>query len=199
MSNTYFNWLSQQTASRVWINNPTAAEIELGPGAGRGGLHDQPRLRRQPAGPSSRRDSAHIVEVVAAGARGDEAVALVQGRLVGRILPHFTAIHEQSCGREGWVSMQGAPELDTSVEPILASARAARSLAANCIPKVPATAPGLAALDVLVRDDQPVLMTEVFSLAQVEETCERYLRASAESGHTPVLIMAPITGILAIT
>ena len=81
-------------------------------------------------------------------------------------------------------------------EPILAAARVARSMADNCIPKIPATLPGLAALDVLVRDDQPVLMTEVFSLAQVAETCERYLaRPSAASGNTPVFIMAPITGI----
>ncbi len=40
-----------------------------------------------------------------------------------------------------------------------------------------------------------MLMTEVFSLAQVAETCERYQRASAQSGNTPVFIMAPITGI----
>ncbi len=40
-----------------------------------------------------------------------------------------------------------------------------------------------------------MLMTEVFSLAQVAETCERYQRASTESGNTPVFIMAPITGI----
>ena len=29
MSETYFQWLRQESPSRVWINNPTAAEIEL--------------------------------------------------------------------------------------------------------------------------------------------------------------------------
>jgi hypothetical protein len=38
-------------------------------------------------------------------------------------------------------------------------------------------------------------MTEVFSLAQVAETCERYQRATSEAGTQPVFIMAPITGI----
>ena len=133
--------------------------------------------------------------MTASGARGDDAVAEIQQRLVARILPHFAVHHQRSGGREGWVSMQGAPELDTSVGPILAAARAARSLADNCIPKIPATAPGLAALNALVRDGEPVLMTEVFSLAQVAETCAVYERASSESGNTPVFIMAPITGI----
>ena len=108
---------------------------------------------------------------------------------------HFLPRFEASGGREGWVSFQGAPGLDTEVEPILEAARMARELGVNCIPKIPATGPGLEALDRLVREGCPTLMTEVFSLAQVTETCERYLRAAKESGQRPVFIMAPITGI----
>lgn len=195
MSGTYFDWLSQDTSSRVWINNPTAAEIELALAHGAVACTSNPAFGGNLLGRAADEIRPDITAVVATGARGDEAVALVQQRLVGRILPHFSARHESSGGREGWVSLQGAPELDTAVEPILSSAHMARSMAANCIPKIPATGPGLEALDVLVRDDQPVLMTEVFSLAQVVETCERYRTASTESGHRPVFIMAPITGI----
>ena len=195
MSDTYFDWLSQQTPSRVWINNPTASEIEFSLAQGAVACTTNPAFGGNLLGRAPEEIGPDIVDVVATGARGDEAVTLVQERLVGRILPHFDSIYERSEGREGWVSMQGAPEMDTSVEAILASARVARSIAANCIPKIPATLPGLEALDVLVRDDQPVLMTEVFSLAQVTETCERYRLASAKSGNRPVFIMAPITGI----
>jgi transaldolase len=195
MSDTYFEWLRQETPTRVWINNPTAAEIGLSLEQGAVACTTNPAFGGNLLGRAPEEIRPDIAAVAASGARGDEAVALVQQRLVGRILPHFATLHARSDGREGWVSMQGAPELDTSVGPILAAARAARSLADNCIPKIPATAPGLAALDRLVRDDEPVLMTEVFSLAQVAETCAVYARASAESGNTPVFIMAPITGI----
>ena len=195
MSETYFEWLRHQTPSRVWINNPTAAEIELSLAQGAVACTTNPAYGGNLLGRAPAEIRPDITEVAAGGTRGDEAVALVQQRLIARILPHFAAIHERSGGREGWVSMQGAPELDTSVDAILDAARAARSLADNCIPKIPATVPGLAALDVLVREDQPVLMTEVFSLAQVAQTCERYQQASAESGNEPVFIMAPITGI----
>ncbi len=94
---------------------------------------------------------------------------------MARILPHFLPRFEASGGREGWVSFQGAPELDTDVEHILEAARMARGLGVNCIPKIPATGPGLEAFERLVREGCPTLMTEVFSLAQVTETCERYL------------------------
>lgn len=195
MSQTYFEWLAQDTSGRAWINNPTRVEIALALAQGAVACTSNPAyggnlLKRAP-----NEILPDIAEVAATGASGDDAVALVQQRLVERLLPHFGGIHERSSGREGWVSLQGAPELDTSVEPILESARLARSLGPNCIPKIPATGPGLAALEILVRDDQPVLMTEVFSLAQVAETCDRYLRAAEASGNRPVFIMAPITGI----
>lgn len=195
MSETYFEWLVRETPSRVWVNNPTQAEIGMALAHGAVACTTNPAyggnlLKRAPG-----EIEPDIAEVAATGATDDEAVALVQQRLVARILPHFAAIHERSGGLEGWVSLQGAPEMDTAPQSILASAHVARSMDPNCIPKIPATAAGLEAMDVLVRDGQPVLMTEVFSLAQVAETCERYLRAAGASGHRPVFIMAPITGI----
>jgi transaldolase len=196
MSDTYFDWLQRQTASRVWINNPTLHEVELALGQGAVACTTNPAF----GGNLLKRSPDEIVPdiraVAAQGIVGDEAVALIQERLVSRILPRFLPRYEQSGGREGWVSFQGAPELDTEARAILESARSARALGPNCIPKIPATGPGLEVLEELVRDGQPILMTEVFSLAQVRETCERYLRASRASGHRPVFIMAPITGIL---
>ena len=195
MSETYFEWLTRETPSRAWVNNPTQEEIGLALGQGAVACTTNPAyggnlLKRAP-----QEIEPDIAEIAASGATGDDAVALVQQRIVGRILPHFLPHFETSGGREGWVSYQGAPELDTDPGPILAAARTARALGPNCIPKVPATGPGLEALEELVRDGQPTLMTEVFSLAQVRETCERYLRASEASGQRPVFIMAPITGI----
>jgi transaldolase len=196
MSETYFDWLRQRTPSRAWINNPTAQEVTRAIGQGAVACTTNPAyggnlLKRVPE--EVRPDIAAIVEE---GFAGDDAVARVQARLVGRILPHFLPHHDASGGREGWVSCQGAPELDTDAGNILEAAHAARRLGANCIPKIPATAPGLEAMEELVRDGQPVLMTEVFSLAQVRETCERWLQASGASARPPVFIMAPITGIL---
>jgi transaldolase len=195
MSDSYFDWLRQETATRVWINNPTAAEVEWALANGAVACTSNPAFGGNLLGRAPAEIIPDIKAVAAGGARGDRAVAQVQERLVARILPSFIEQHERSGGREGWVSLQGAPALDTEVTPIVEAARAARALAPNCIPKIPATMPGLEAMERLVRDGEPVLMTEVFSLAQVIETCERYGRATEASGHRPVFIMAPITGI----
>lgn len=195
MTENYFAWLARETPSRVWVNNPTQEEIGLALAQGAVACTTNPAyggslLKRAP-----NEVEADIAAVAADGAAGDDAVAQVQARLVARILPHFLPRFEASGGREGWVSFQGAPELDTDMEHILEAARMARGLGVNCIPKIPATGPGLEAFDRLVREGCPTLMTEVFSLAQVAETCERYRRAADESGQRPVFIMAPITGI----
>jgi transaldolase len=195
MARTYFEWLRAETPNRVWINNPTLEEVDLALAQGAVACTTNPAFGGNLLGRARDEIEPDIRAVVAAGTSGDEAVALVQERVVGRILARFADVHEASGGREGWVSFQGAPELDTTPEPILESARTARALAPNCIPKIPATGPGLEVMEILVREDEPVLMTEVFSLAQVVETCERYLRASREAGTSPAFIMAPITGI----
>jgi transaldolase len=195
MSGTYLEWLRSATASRVWVNNPTREEVGLALANGAVGCTSNPAFGGNLLGRAPDEIAPDIAQVAALGMSGDDAVVEVQRRLVERILPSFLPVYEASGGREGWVSLQGPPELDTELEPILESARLARSLGPNCIPKIPATAPGLDAMDVLVREDEPVLMTEVFSLSQVRETCERYLRASLESGRRPAFIMAPITGI----
>ncbi len=126
----------------------------------------------------------------------DEAVAeLVQRRLVARICERFLPLYERSGGREGFVSIQGAPEADTDSAAILDEARMARSIAPNATPKIPATAPGLDALDAIVAEGSPVIATEVFSLAQLIETCERWIAAAERSGGRPPFFIAPITGI----
>ncbi len=195
MTETYFEWLREATPNRAWINNPTAEEVRLALAQGAVSCTTNPAYGGNLLGRAPDQIEPDIRAVVDEGASGDEAVALIQARLIGRILPHFAAIHEASSGREGWVSLQGAPELDIDPGPILASARSARALAPNCIPKIPATGPGLEVMETLVAEGEPVLMTEVFSLAQVAETCERYQAATRAAGTQPVFIMAPITGI----
>ena len=63
-------------------------------------------------------------------------------------------------------------------------------------PKIPATAPGLSAFEALVAEGSPTIVTEVFSLAQLVETSERYLAVTGRTGLRPPFFMSPITGLL---
>jgi transaldolase len=192
---TFFTRLAAQTQTRVWVNNPTLAEVDLALEQGAVGCTTNPAF----GGGLLKRAPDEIRPIVAECAResDDDAIVadLVQQRLVGRIVERFASLFEQSGGRQGFVSIQGSPEADHESRLILAEANAGRQVGPNATPKLPATGPGLAALEALVIEGSPTIVTEVFSLAQLVETCERYLRASERGGNRPPFFVSPITGI----
>ena len=197
MSDSYFLRMRADTPTRVWVNNPTLAEIDLALAQGAVGCTTNPAyggglLKRAP-------DEIRplIAECVAHADDDLEAADLVQQRLVARIAERFRPLYDSSGGRAGFVSIQGAPEADTDPARILAEGRAARRLGPNVTPKLPATPPGLEAFEQLVAEGSPTIVTEVFSLAQLVETSERYLAVTARAGVRPPFFMSPITGIFA--
>ncbi len=195
MASSFFRSLIASTSTRLWVNNPTSVEIDLALERGAVGCTTNPAfvnglLRRAPD------EVVPIIAGVVADEQDDQRAAeLVQERIVQSILPRFAPQMTDPTGPCGLVSLQGAPQHDMDASAILAQARRARALGPNCVPKIAATAPGLDALDVLVGEAAATIVTEVFSLAQIIETCERYRRATAASGLRPALIVAPITGI----
>jgi transaldolase len=196
MGGHYFERVREATGSRFWVNNPTIAEMALALDHGAMGCTTNPGyggnlVRRAPA------EVLPIVRQCLAQSDDDSVVAeLVQRRLVGRICETFLPLYERTGGREGFVSLQGAPEADHDAEAILAEGRATRAIAPNATPKIPATEPGLEAFETLVAEGSQVIITEVFSVAQVIEACERWLAVTARTGVRPPFMMSPITGIL---
>ena len=196
MTDHYFERVRRETGGRFWVNNPTVEEMDLALAHGAMGCTTNPGyggnlVKRAPG------EVLPIVRAALAESDDDEVVAeLVQARLVGRICEHFAPLFESSGGQEGFVSIQGAPERDTVGADIIEAAEMAWAIAPNATPKIPATVPGYEAFEHVVRHGSQVIVTEVFSVAQVVETCERYLRVTAETGVRPPFFMSPITGIL---
>jgi len=97
--------------------------------------------------------------------------------------------------RDGFVSIQGDPIDDENVEGIIRQARENRAVAENICCKVPATKPGLEAMEVLFEENTTVNATEIFGVAQMILLCETYERVAKKSGKRPVLFMSHIAGI----
>lgn len=195
MDDTFFTRLKDGTPTRVWVNNPTAEEIGLALAQGAVGCTTNPAF----AGGLLRRAPDEVLPVIGLAIRrsiDDAAVAdEVQRLLVSRIASRFMDLFDESRGSLGFVSIQGAPDVDHDAGRILDEARAGRALGVNVVPKLPATAPGLDAFETLVEEESPTIVTEVFSLSQLVETCERYIRASRRAGTQPPFFLSPITGI----
>ncbi len=198
MSESYFQRVAESTPTRLWVNNPTGQEIDLALSQGAVGSTTNPSY----AGGLLRREPDYvrevIREVVMSGVDEDDAflAEAVQQKLVKRITDRFCAVYDETGGRAGYVSLQGSPYSDNDAGEILREAQDARKVAPNVAPKLPATEPGLDAFETLVADGSPCIVTEVFSVAQLIDTCERYLRTTRTTGVTPPFFMSPITGIL---
>jgi transaldolase len=194
----YFARLVAQTPTRAWVNNPTDEEIGLALAAGAVGCTTNPAY----GGNLLKRAPSEIVPVVDAVLVehpdvDDLRIAEhVQGRLVARIADRFRPLFDETCGRWGYVSIQGSPENDTDGEEIWREAVAGHTLGPNVAPKIPATPPGSIAFERVVDKGWPVIVTEVFSLDQLVTFCELYLRVTERTGVRTPFFLSPITGIL---
>jgi transaldolase len=196
MVESYFLAVKNRTASRLWVNNPTLGEVQLAFDQGAVGCTTNPAY----AGSLLRRAPEEVLPVIheCAAETGDalRAAHLVQNRLVRRIAARYAPLFRESGGHEGFVSIQGAPDEDHDGSRILAQGQEARSIGPNIAVKIPATEPGFFAFERLVADGTPTIVTEVFSLAQLIETCTIYLRVTEATGQRPRFFISPITGIL---
>jgi transaldolase len=196
MVESYFLAVKERTPSRLWVNNPTVGEVHLAFEQGAVGCTTNPGY----GGNLLRRAPEEVLPIIreCAAETGDAVTAahLVQLRLVSRIAARYAPLFRESGGRDGYVSIQGAPDEDHDGPRILAQGLEARSIGPNIAVKIPATGPGFFAFERLVADGTPTIVTEVFSLAQLIEACTIYLRVTAATGQRPRFFMSPITGIL---
>jgi transaldolase len=197
MSQGYFRAVAAASPSRLWVNNPTRADSVFALENGASGSTTNPAF----AGNLLKRDPDYvkgvIADVVSHGSTADtdrRLAELVQLRLVSEVVRPFHGLWEVTAGSEGFVSIQGSPFIRSAAK-IIAAAHEGRALGPNAVPKIPATKAGLEGFEVLVKEGHPTIITEVFSLSQVVEACERYLGAVKGTSSQPPFFMSPITGI----
>ena len=86
-------------------------------------------------------------------------------------------VYDQTAGADGYVSLEVSPDLAYDTESTISEAR--RLFAAldrpNVMIKVPATPPGIPAIETLIGEGINVNVTLVFSLAQYEAVAEAYI------------------------
>ncbi len=197
MKARYFHRVAQQTPTRLWINNPTREQADWAIAEGAIGCTSNPSY--------SQKMIDHATEGPYALALLDEAVnetdgahraAIVfQQKLVRPIAERFAPLYAASNGAQGYVSLQGDPIDEDDPEQLIAESLDNRRVAPNIACKIPATGPGLKAMETLIGEGVPINATEIFGVSQLIALCETYARVSARSGKAPVLFMSHIAGI----
>lgn len=176
---TYFTRVSDQTPTQFWINNVTREEADAAIGHGATGCTQNPSYTWKIL--SGKGDKEHadalLDGILTLTADDNEALVTLQRQLVGGIAEIFMPIYRQSGGKKGFVSIQGDPfheDADTMVK----HARFNREAGPNIMAKIPVTAEGLEAIEILAAEGIPINATEVMSVRQAMDVCEAYMKAT---------------------
>jgi transaldolase len=194
---TYFHRVKQQTPTRFWINNPTLRQTDLAIEHGAVGCTANPSFSQKMLDNPEDGEAAHklLLEAVAESENENQAAEIFQRKLIKPITEKFMPLYLQNPSRDGYVSIQGDPIDDEIAEGIIRQALDNRTVAPNICCKIPATKPGLEAMEVLFEQEIPINATEIFGVSQMVSLCELHNKVASRTGKRPVLFMSHIAGI----
>jgi transaldolase len=197
MNKGYFHRVAAQTPTKFWVNNPTRRETDLAIEAGAVGCTTNPaHCGKMIDKPEERELILKLLDQAIQESDSDsEAEAILQRRVVKTIQEKFLPVYERTGGRYGHVSIQGDPIREHDPQVIIDQGRANRALGPNIAIKIPTTAAGLEAMQVLVAEGTTINATEVFGVSQVISICEMYDQVTRKAGKYPRFYMSHIAGI----
>jgi transaldolase len=119
-----------------------------------------------------------LQELASAGVSGKDVFWALAERDIKDACDLFRPVWERSSGRDGYVSLEVDPGLAYES---LATYREARHLheivdRANLMVKIPATKPGLAAIEDVLAEGHSINVTLIFSLSRYADVAESYVR-----------------------
>jgi len=196
MGNTYFERVHEQTPTRFWINNVTRKQAQLAIDHGAVGCTQNPAYTWKMITNEEEKDYVDGIISNIIKNEDDDNMALValQRELIGGVARVFHPLFERSCGKQGYVSIQGDP-FNEKKEAIIDYAHFNREGGENMMCKIPAVPDGLAAIEELIRQNVPINATECMAIRQVLDVCELYEKTTKNMINPAPLYFSLITGI----
>jgi transaldolase len=119
-----------------------------------------------------------------------EVFIQLAARDVGEALDLLRAVWDEGGGRDGYVSIEVDPNLASDTQATIAEAARLHELIdrLNLFVKIPATQPGLPAIEEMIARGKSINVTLIFSLQRYAEVAEAYIRGIerlVESGGDP--------------
>jgi transaldolase len=169
-------WLDN--LKRGYLTSGQLAELRDG---GIRGLTSNPTIFQKAIEGSADYDEQFRALVASAGPVLSTYWALVRQDIEGA-LSVFRPLYDASDGRDGFVSVEVAPDLAHDTDGTIRAARDLhRSIAApNLLVKIPATAEGVPAIRQMIAEGRSINVTLIFSLARYAEVMEAYLSGLEE-------------------
>ena len=192
----YFHRVTEQSSTRLWINNVTPAEARLSLAAGAVGCTQNPSYAyKMLTHPEEGGRAYSVLDGILRNEKDDNrAQCLFQYAMVKEIAREFLPLYEASFGRMGFVTIQADPFHEQTAF-ILEWARLHCAEYPNIMAKIPATPEGFAAIETLLAEGRPVLATEVMAVAQMLDCAKIYEQFLKKNEKAPQMYFAHIPGI----
>lgn len=173
----------QEIGQSIWLDNLSrhmidAGELQRWIENGLSGVTSNPTIF-QKAISGSRDYDATIQHMLKKGIRDEKEFFLgLAFEDISNAADLLWPVYERSGGMDGFVSMEVSPDLAYDTEATAAEAKRLFSAIGkkNILIKVPATRPGLPAIEQLTREGVNVNVTLLFSVKRYEEVVEAYIR-----------------------
>lgn len=193
---SYFQRVSMYTPTRFWINNTTREEAAKAISAGATGCTHNPSYTWKMISNANEKQyvDEKLKDILKKEKDADNALIALQRELVLGIARSFYPMYEASCGKYGYVSIQGDP-FHEDAQTIIECARYNCSVAPNIMAKIPVTTDGLKAIGVLAAEGVPINATEVMAVRQAMDVCEVYAEAVRDLKNPAPILYSHITGI----
>lgn len=195
MTAGYFHRVTQETPTRLWINNPTLEELEQAIDAGAVSCTTNPTYAARLLKIEPEAVRPILDRVISETSDDDEAADRICMEVTARLISRLLPLYERSHGTQGFVTIQDDPRKEEDWTRIVTMALRCRELGPNFMTKIPVTESGIKAIETLIAENIPICATEVFALDQAIAICECYERAAAKTGHAPPFYVTHIAGI----
>jgi transaldolase len=167
----------------LWLDNITRGMLQTGTlrryidDLSVTGLTSNPTIFDHAIKNSSDYDAA-IKRLLAAGKSPEELFFELAIEDVTRAADLFAAVHERTCGVDGWVSLEVSPLLAHDTRATVAATRDlhARARRSNLLIKVPGTPEGLPAIEQAIFAGVPINVTLLFSDDQYLAAADAFMR-----------------------
>src|SRR4051812_40048937 len=174
VSNTYLNWVMENTSTKWWHDSAESGELDLGLERGAIGVTTNPVLASAALNKNRALWKAEIDVVLARNLAGEtKAEALMQiavSKAAAKLMPRF----EASKGSAGLVCAQVNPLRAGDRDCMYAMAKRCHSWSPNIAVKLPATSAGLDVLEDCVAEGITTTATVSFTVPQTVAIAERH-------------------------
>ena len=198
MKETYFKRVAKNTPTKFWINNVTREEAQLAIENGAVGCTQNPSYTwKMLTHPTEKEYAIKLLDSILLEEPDDNTAQIrLQKELVGRVArEYFLPMYEASNGQYGYVSIQGDPFRE-DVDNIVRYAIDNHEASPNIMAKIPVTADGLEAIEILASKGIAINATEVMAVRQAMEVGAAYRKGIKGLKNPAPIYYSHISGIL---